>query len=267
MPSPAAHPPGTVTSPWCPGGNGCCGPTGRDGPLTYEVYTWTGPSIVFGGELAKRLNVGWEVAGGTRVMHFNAAGDAAWAIDLGLSYTYNRGSVSDFLDVNTPSQVPLRNASGGLVPAQNGVTPDINVPGTFQTTRGPDVPVTSRIRAVHRTNFNFGIGRDVFFNGPGFLSSGNGSPNTRVGADIGGRWGTAHVDLVPLVDDTQYTRRSGITHSIYGAVHGNWERPMGAWILLLGFRAEYDFTWANFVPPRDGNIHGVNLLLTSGIRF
>ena len=42
---------------------------------------------------------------------------------------------------------------------------------------------------------------------------------------------------------------------------------MGAWILFGGLRGEWGHNWMNLVPPQDGNIQDVNVLLTLGVRF
>ncbi|HEV3260987.1 MAG TPA: hypothetical protein VG013_29315 [Gemmataceae bacterium] len=71
----------------------CCGPVGGHGPVTYDIYTRTGPVIPFGGNtFGRALDVGWEVEGGGRSLFYNVPQDAAWVIDLGLSYTYNHSS-------------------------------------------------------------------------------------------------------------------------------------------------------------------------------
>jgi len=74
----------------------CCGPTGRDGPIDYELYIFTGPSLTAGGSfLDSTLDNGWLVQGGARTLFFNAPVDKAWVIDLGLGYEYNHGNHPD----------------------------------------------------------------------------------------------------------------------------------------------------------------------------
>ncbi len=74
----------------------CCGPM-CDGPLTYELYTRTGPSVpVGGGFLADQLATGWLVEGGARTLFFNPYRDAAWVVDLGISYQYNHVDPTTF---------------------------------------------------------------------------------------------------------------------------------------------------------------------------
>ena len=78
---------------------GCCGPLGG-GHVAYDLYVRTGPNLVFGnGPFTERLNTGWIIAGGGRSLFFNPTNDAAWVVDLGLSYQYNRGSQNDPADL------------------------------------------------------------------------------------------------------------------------------------------------------------------------
>lgn len=259
--APSAVPAGTVTSPWCGDGPaGCCGPVGGNGPLSYELYFRTGPSIVWGSELARTLNTGWQVGGGTRTLLFNQPRDAAWALIAGISYTYNRGQTNGFLDVGSPNLVNVLNANGQPIPIgtnQNGTQ-------RFLQERGADVIRSRRVRGFHRTSVDFGFGRDWFMR-TGSLP--DASSCWRVGADIGGRWGTGHVDLVPRENPRDYERRGDVFHSLWSGVHLDWERNMGGWVLFVGGRIEYDITWANHVPPRSGDLQSLNVLMTLGVRF
>jgi hypothetical protein len=242
------HPKGTVTSPWC-GNHPCGGPVGGNGPLSYEVVAFTGPSLnVAGGSFNSRLQNGWKVGGSVRTLWFNEPGTAAWVLDLGMNYTYNRGTSGDDeslrLEVFTPRP---RNNAGELL--------------------GPDALVVHNIRSLTRVTASFGIGRDIFFKGPGFVGGFEGT-NGRFGVDAGGRWGTGHVDLVPFgTTDNNYLRRTGITHGVYAGMHLNWEVPMGSWIFTSGVRTEWEYMWTNMIPPHNGDIVSVNILLTAGVRF
>ena len=56
------------------------------------------PSILTGVPLtSSRLDTGWTIAGGSRLLFFNVPVTAAWTFELGLMNTYNRGH-----DVNEP---------------------------------------------------------------------------------------------------------------------------------------------------------------------
>lgn len=240
-------PPGSYASPWYSDGPGCASPVGLHGPVSYDVYWYTGPNFAFGsGPFTDRLHMGWMVGGGGRTLFFNQTGDAAWAFDIGLSYTYNRGSNDDFLDLF------LRQPDAQGFNNQVIVQPD-----KFETTR---------IRGLHRTSFNFGIGRDLFYWGNG-LPGGEEGWNFRAGADVGGRWGTSHVDLVPVFEENGYNRRQGVYHGVYVAFHSNFEVPRGGWIWFGGTRVEWGYDWMNLVPPVKGDVQNLNLLLTGGVRF
>src|SRR5947208_11042327 len=68
----------------------CCSPFGGDGPINTELYVDTGPSIpLAGGILHHIMETGWDIRGGGRSLFFNPAVDAAWTIDLSLSYIFN----------------------------------------------------------------------------------------------------------------------------------------------------------------------------------
>ena len=82
-----------------------------------------------------------------------------------------------------------------------------------------------------------------------------------------GRWGNARVNLIPVSDPTNYLRKSSILHALVLGVHWNAEMPMGAWVCFAGVRAEYVFNWTNVVPPQDGNVQDLNILLNLGVRF
>ena len=241
-------PPGTVESPWVGGcrAGGCSGPVGANGPVTYELYFRTGPNFVIGGgeSLSAALGTGWIVSGGGRSLFLNPAGDAAWVIDLGLSYTYTNGSQDRTLFVATPQ-------------ATNAQTGALN---------GPDQINAFRLESMTRTSFNYAVGRDWFLNGPGYLPI-ESSWNNRVGLDVGGRWGTARANLIPAQNPDQYLRKSGVTQSFVLGAHWNCEVPVGAWILFGGTRVEWAYTWTNVIPPEDGNIQDLNLLFTCGFRF
>ncbi|MDB5306022.1 MAG: hypothetical protein JWO38_224 [Gemmataceae bacterium] len=244
-------PPGAYASPWFTDGPGCCGPMGRHGQVAYELYLRTGPDfLIGGGRFLDRLDVGWGLAGGGRSLFLNPAGDAAWVVDLGLGYTYNRGSSTALtnLFIRQPA-LTTTNAAG--------VT--ISVPR-------PDLLINSRIRALHRTAFNYALGREWFLWGSGAPGAEPGW-NLRVGADLGGQWGTAHVDVVPNNDPRLYARRQKVFEGIFLAGHANVEVPIGGVIWFGGIRSQIGYEWLNIVPPLKGDVSYIDVLLTTGIRF
>lgn len=254
---PPSLPPGSVTSPWCggsPAGANCCGPVGANGPVVYEIYARTGPNILVGeAGFTGPLKNGWTVAAGGRSLFLDKSGDAAWVLDFGLGYTYNKGDLETLLQAQVnPRLIGKQQSADQAAGRTSTITLDTTLP--------------SVVRRLMRTTVNYSLGRDWWLNGPGYVGAEQGW-NNRIGFDVGGRWGTAHVDLFPQTGDVDYLRRQGITHSVYLGGHWNTEVPMGAWILFGGVRAEWGKTWTNLIPPNDGDLQDVNLLLTLGVRF
>jgi hypothetical protein len=242
-------PAGSYPSPYFTDGPGCCGPLGRHGRIGYELFAFTGPAFVFGdGRIGDILRVGWTTGGGGRSLFFNPTHDAAYVAEMSLSYTYNSGPQNRFENIfvrQPPAQDPITN-----LPVQP-----------------PDVLTAVAIRGIARTNFNFGLGRDFWAYGPGSVGLQDGW-NVRCGALLGGRWGTAHVDLIPQSDPRNgYNRRQNVTHGIFLAAHATVEVPRGSTVFFAGLRGEYGYEWMNLIPPLQGDIHGAHLLLTAGLRF
>lgn len=247
-----SYPPGTVVSPWC-GEHGCVGPVGGNGPLTYELYAINGISLPVGGSpLSSAMKAGYMTGFTARTLWFDRDSTAACTLDLGLTYQYNRGQGDKTIAVNTPRIGPA--------------TIDPNTGALVAGVRLPDAPANYQLRAISRTNFNFSIGRDWWFQGPGNVNAQSPS-NFCFGSDIGGHWGAGHVDLVPRLDPQNYFRKDGVTHGVMIGMHFDHERNMGNWTLISGFRAEWRYTITNLVPPLGGDIHDVNLLWTIGARF
>lgn len=239
---------GSYPSPYYVDGPGCCGPLGRDGRIGYDVYTYSGANLIFGQGLPHRLNTGWTIGGGAKTLFFSPSHTSAWTLDLGASYTHNWGQGSRDgvnLFLRTPAQIS-------------------QVTGTV--TPQPDRAVFSGIQAIHRSSFNFSIGRDVWLMGAGNVG-GEAGTNVRVGAWVGGRYGSAHVDIAPLNEVDGYSRRQNVFEGFFAGTHLTCETPLGGWILFGGLRAEYGYDWTNLVPPLQGNINNINLQATIGIRF
>jgi hypothetical protein len=238
-------PPGAYASPWTGDKPGCCGPLGG-GPIGYELYVETGPNIIgHNSQLGAVLHTGWMVGVGTRSFLFNTDANAAWTLNLGISYTFNRADQST-----------------QLIVVNKGSSSTVN--GTTQTT--PPTPQQFVLRDLDRTSFNFGIGRDWWIWGPGASGYESGW-NWRIGPEIGGRWGTAHVDMIPLNVQNGYFRRQDVYHSIYGGVHSNVEVPIGSWIWFSGVNIQYGYDWTNLIPPLSAGLGNVNLMMTTGVRF
>jgi hypothetical protein len=230
-------PPGSYPSPYYTDGPGCCGPLGRNGQLGYEVYTYTGVNIPFGPGLAERMNAGWTIGGGVRTLFFTPSHTAAWVVDLGLSYTHNWAAGD-----HDPATLFIRQAAGDRV-------------------------AFSGIREVHRSSFNFALGRDVWLLGAGNNVGAVHGTNLRVGAWLGGRYGSSHVDIDPLDEANGYARRQNVFEGIVVGSHITLDVPMGGWIFFSGARFEYGYDWTNLVPPLQGNINSVNIQFTFGVRY
>jgi len=233
--------PGAAYSPWC--GDSPAG-VGGNGPVTYEGYVRTGPSLnIGGGELSAILDHGWMTAIGGRSLFFNETNDAAWVLDLGFSFTQNRGPrLARITQMDADS---LKDGEG------NNFT----------------IPVG--IRAIRRTSLNFGIGRDWWLYGPGTVEAngGSGFGNWRGGVDVGGRWGTSSIDVEPQFDAGGVRRRQAVYHGVYVGSSLNWEKQFGGVILLAGIRGEWGYDWTNLLPPQTSNLQNLNVLMTFGLRY
>lgn len=238
--------PGAVYSPWAGGGGG-------SGPVTFENYLRTGPTLLTGGaELTAVLKTfGWNVQGGARTLFFNEPGDAAWVLDLGLGFTFNDGRRDTRrTQAFTEGDYPL-NAQGGV---------DTTQP------RLPDVLTTVSVLGLRRTSFNYAVGRDYFLNGPGVVGQ-EGFGNVRFGWDVGGRWGTTSLGYRPDGDPTGFRRRQDVYHGLSLGTQFSWEKPMGSWTFFCGGRLEWSYYWMNILPPQDADVRDLNLLMTFGVRF
>jgi len=227
---------------------GCCGPTGRHGWIGEEVYLDTGPTIPFGnGQFVHRLELGWMVGGGGRTLFFNQTHDAAWTADLGVSYEYNRGNQWSAINLDVRQ-------------------PNTTDPTTNAILKQPDILTNVIVRDIDRTTFNFAFGRDWWLWGQGATGTEN-NWNLRTGAELGGRWGTAHVDLVPTADATGYFRRQNAITGVFVELHSNLEVPLGSVILFAGVKVQWGYDFTNLAPPVPGDISSINVLLTAGFRF
>src|SRR5436189_3089453 len=120
----------------------------RNGRIGYELDWITGPTWALGeGQFARELHTGWMVGGIGRTLFFNPEHDAAWVMELGLSYSFNSGRTAH------TNQLFIRQSP-------------ITNPITGQTTPQPDILAPVAIRGLHRTSFNWAFGRDWWVWGP-----------------------------------------------------------------------------------------------------
>ncbi len=245
--------PGTIYSPWVDGQ----GVGGMHGPVTYEPYLATGPSILFGGgELRQILKTGgWTVEGGVRTLLFESSRDRAWVLNLGLSFTQHDGRGFD-----RTANAFTRGDFPSVTNQQGQQVQDSSQP------RLPDVLTNVAAIRLNRTSLNYGLGRDYFLNGPGTVPEET-FGNIRAGWDFGGRYGTASLSYIPEGDPTGYRRRQDVYHGIYLGGQVNWEKPFRSWTLLIGGRLEYSSNWLNVLPPQTSNLQDLNLKMLFGVRF
>lgn len=204
----------------------CCGPVGAHGPIGQELYFRVGPSAPLGeGIFAKNLDIGCVMQLGGRAQLFEPPGDSAWALDAHIHYAYN-------------------NASGQ----------DTSI---FRGT-----PVT--IRALHRWAFGAGVGRDWYEHSPGFVA-GLWDANFRLGWDVGGRWGTGHVDMNPILEVDGYRRHHDIFAQAYLGLNASMDIPVGGWQCVIGGRLEGSRTFSDFLPG--GSFYDVSLLFMFGVKY
>ena len=207
---------------------GCCGPTGGNGPIGYDLYVRIGPSIPLGGgPLQDAINVGWDMRFGAKTLFFTPSGGGAWYVDNFLSYTYNGGDASK----------------------------QINVFGLRTT-----------VRDYHRWNFGTGLGKEWYTNGPGFVSWA-GNWNCAYGFDAGGRWGTSHINLNVLDDPRRFGRRHDVIGGAYAGFNLDYEVPMGSWTFVTGARTEFAVNFTDILPGTSGTLFDLNFLLSAGVRY
>jgi hypothetical protein len=254
QPPAGALPPGSVPDPWInyirPG---CCGPIGADGPIGWEFYWRNGVSMPVATGLKEFLHTGWMTSVGERTLFFNQATDAAWTIDLGLSYSYQDSGRNDkVFDL----LIPFR------------VTNNANFPPTTTTQTGM-VPVT--VRDYQRASFNVALGREWYLMVPAYTPG----RHWRIGFDSGGRWGTSRLEFNDLANPslgTGFRHRTDVIGAYFIALHTDLEIPVNActWF-VLGLRAEWNYNWSdilhNTVPGLRSDLQDVNLLITTGFRF
>lgn len=210
----------------------CCGPVGG-GPIRSELYLRSGVSIPLDGGahsfLGRELGTGWEIQGGGRSLFFNPKADRAWTMDISLANIHNDHERTD---------------------------------AVFPFLGSPFNPVA--IRSLNRTFVSLGLGHEWWL-----LAPESGCWAWRAGVDFGGRWGSARLDLFDPTQFSDYRRLNRVMTGIYGSLHTDVEIPRGAVTFLAGFRAEWDYTFLDFVdgPGANSDLESINLLVTVGARF
>jgi hypothetical protein len=214
----------------------CCGPL-CGGPLGYEVYARTGPSLpVAGGQLHQAIEAGWFVEGGARALFFNPPATAAWTVDLSISNTFNRGH-----------------------------RPDLSFPFN------QDI---ATVRNLYRTGVNVVFGREWWLAGQAFgcgptwrvgVDAGGRWESERV--DLNDFLVGANATPPALITPNGFASHVDVAGGILFSAHSDVEWPLGGCKLQAGFRVEWDYTWTDILKPGNNDISDVNLLITVGIRF
>jgi hypothetical protein len=251
----AGLPPGSVPDPWITYDRpGCCGPLGADGPIDSELYTRNGISIPMGPSIIRNhLNTGWFTEFGGRSLFFNRDTDAAWTADIGLSYQMNDAGPAPVFTL-----LQLFN-----VTSTNNVFQTVNTvePG----------PVRVQIRDYQRVAFNLAGGREWYIGAPAEFPG----RHWRIGADIGGRWGTSRLDLNDITrpEHPSFRHVSDVYGSVVLSIHSDWDFQIGprSWF-LAGLRAEWAYNWSDILrnaasPNQTSDTQEVNILMNFGWRF
>lgn len=242
---PSANGPATLSEwirgqrPWY-----CCGPLGGNGPVMSEIYMRTGAAFNLGstGVLGATLQTGWVIEGGGRSLFFNPEQTAAWTLDFGITNIINHGKNPNIMAPITVL-VPDPNPAGN------------NPPKTVRF--GVDVPGVT-IRDLNRTFVNLGAGREWYLSGCA-NSSGR---HWRAGLDVGGRYGTASLQLEEL------RHRTDVIGGVWAAAHSDLEIPWGCYRFIAGIRLQWAYTWSDILQQQnDADVMDLSLLVNLGVRF
>lgn len=215
----------------------CCNSIGCDGPIKTELYERTGASFPMGGgDFPQRLNsVGYTLQGGARVLFFNVPRDAAWVVDMGISFNSDASSSPDPVQLNILVQ-------DGTAAASDIVKRDIQV----------------TVRHLYRTYANLALGREWYLWAPADQPG----SKWRVGMDFGGRYGVARADF------NEISHRTDNMWGSFVAVHSDWEIPCGSCIWMAGVRVEWGYTTMGILQSfNDSNIADLGVMLNLGVRF
>jgi hypothetical protein len=241
---------------------GCCNCFGGHGPINLEVYLRSGVSCQApnDGIFYHRLGAAWVIEGGGRSLFFNPEGNRAWTIDLKLSNFHSSGGRDNLPVILYNADVPNPNFNSGqplgeLIPVfiDGNLEFVPNVPDFIA-----NLPVT--IRNLNRTYVGASIGQEFFF-------PMNGCWHWRCGYDIGGRWGTANLELNDPNLTSNFRRITDVIGAAFGAVHADVERACSFGIVYAGVRIEYNYNWMDLLPRLDNNLEEFNFLATVGVRF
>jgi hypothetical protein len=211
------------------GVNGCGGPLGANGPVSYDIYV--SPGIGWGLN-SRFLNSGLDVTtgikAGGRSLYFSPNADSAWVLDVGGHYLLNQGS--------------------------GGQNPFVFNNNSFT------------VRQYNRSGVHGSIGQEHYLRGPGFVSF-NSACTIAVGWDVGGRWETTSVHMNQLTNSTSgFARVHAIASGYTIGAHVDMIIPQGGWSWVAGARVEYASTYTNPLPGQDF-FNELYLFLHAGVRY
>jgi len=237
-------PPVTSLSPYILGAtshpDGCCGPVGCNGPVSWELYFRNGTAFSFGNPFSGDLTLGWAVQGGARTLLYDVDHQAAWVVDFGITNIFqNCGGDHTYRLVNFPE----RDAQGRQV-----ITPEKFLTGDY----------------LNRTLVGASLGRECWLIGSPWAGRTyvDGELNWRAGWDVGGRWGNAK--FMPN-EARHLTERVG---GVFVALHSDLEMPYGACVFQCGVRAEWGYTWNDVLQSQNkADVQDILLMWNMGVRF
>jgi hypothetical protein len=229
-----ALPAGSVCSPWSgPGGTGCCGPVGGNGPIMSEVYIRNGVVLpVAGGIFNNVTGAGYMLSVGGRSLFFDPIGSKAWTAEFGVDYIYNNGT-RDF--------------------------EEFDIFGMF-----------SSIREHHRAAVHIAGGREYYMLTPAYQNNCNWRVGWDVGGRYGAERVNLNVPTDPPVANAPigFSRRNDTYGGVFVAFHTDFEYPLaGCRTFVAGLRTEWSYNWSEVIPTWDTNEQDVAIMINFGIKF
>lgn len=220
----------------------CCGPVGRDGPITYELYTRHGVSFPLGSNLfGNMLTPGYMMQAGGRSLFFQPSNTFAWTVDIGIT--------TRWFDVGDEQQILQRN-----------IPQNITIFGQTQTIIVPEKLVTPS--SLNQTFVHLAFGNEWYFDGPATCCTDCPTTGCRVGWDLGIRYGSAKVVYNEIIHGTD------VIGGILFALHADFECPYKCCIFQAGVRTEICQMWSDILQPQhDADLTTLNILFNAGIRF
>jgi hypothetical protein len=119
--------------------------------------------------------------------------------------------------------------------------------------------LSASVASLNQTFMNLAVGREWYIVGNADCGD---HWNWRVGADLGGRWGTCKLEL------NEITHRTDVIGGLFIAGHSDIEVPCGCAVLQFGIRTEYGYTWTDVLQSQNpGDFQSFSLLFNLGVRF